>query len=123
MKEDDNNEEQKNVDKLNLNKKQLESEREDFDKKDNEPNVKKNTEEDKKAEEKKAEEKKTEKKKEKVPIIPYKIDPSYQNKLISALDKASKIRPKFLLEPDFDDIRENIDKLDKKEEENEKLNE
>ena len=43
--------------------------------------------------------------------------------MISALDKKNKIRPKFLLEPDFYDIRENIAKLDKKEEEIEKLNE
>ena len=74
----------------------------------------------KKKEEKKEEEK--EKKKEKVPIIPYKIDSSYKNKLIIALDKQNRIRPKFLLEPDLDDIREAITKLEEKEEKKEKSN-
>ena len=114
MKENNNNEEKKNADKLNLNKKQLESERSNLDKNDSEPNVRRKSEEDKKEEEKK---------KEKLPIVPYKIDPSYQKKLIAALDKKNKVRPKFLLEPDFDDIRENIAELDKKEEEHEKSNE
>ena len=146
MEEKDSNEEdKKNNDQLNLNKKSLDSERDELDKRDSESNTKekKDENEENKAEEakkkdekkteeknkedkkkeKKKEEKKEEKKKEKVPIVPYKVDSSYQKKLLTALEKKNKIRPQFLLELDIDDIREKITKLDQKEEEKLKLKE
>lgn len=115
---------------LNLNKKNIESDRDDISKKENtESNLKENKDGDK-AEEVQQQEMKNQngnqpqvKTKEKKPIIAYQIDSSYQNKLIPALGKNSKIRPQFLLEPDYDDIREKIEKLDKKEEDDDKLNE
>jgi hypothetical protein len=55
-------------------------------------------------------------KKPKEEIIPYKIeDSSYQNKLLTALKKQNKLRPKYLFSQDFEDITENITKLEQKE--------
>ena len=48
-------------------------------------------------------------------IIPYKIDDSYQKKLLTALKKQNKFRPKYLFSQDFEDITENITKLEKEE--------
>ena len=62
--------------------------------------------------EQKNEKDKKKKKKEKLPIIPYKVSDSYQGALIASLKKENKIRPKTLLEPDFDDITRNIGELD-----------
>ena len=60
-------------------------------------------------------EKEKEKKKEKTPIIPYKVDNSYQNKLLSALKKQNRLRPKYLFSQDFEDITEDKTKLDNEE--------
>ena len=54
-------------------------------------------------------------KKTKEEIIPYKIDDSYQKKLLTALKKQNKFRPKYLFSQDFEDITENITKLEKEE--------
>jgi len=56
-----------------------------------------------------------EKKKEIVPIVPYKVDTAYQNKLLSALKKQNRLRPKNLFSQDFEDITEAVMNLDKKE--------
>ena len=58
-----------------------------------------------------------EKKKEKHVIIPYKVSESYQSELISALKKDNRLRPKYLLAPEFDDITRNIGDLDAEERE------
>ena len=55
------------------------------------------------------------KKKEKLPIVPYKVSASYQGDLIQSLKKDSKLRPKTLLAPDFDDITRDIGELDEEE--------
>jgi hypothetical protein len=55
------------------------------------------------------------KKKEKLSIIPYKVSASYQGDLIQSLKKDSKLRPKTLLAPDFDDITRDIGELDEEE--------
>lgn len=54
-------------------------------------------------------------KKTKEEIIPYKIDDSYQKKLLTALKKQNRFRPKYLFSQDFEDITENITKLEKEE--------
>lgn len=64
----------------------------------------------------KEKEKEKEVKKEKKPIVPYKIDSSYQNKLLSALKKQNRLRPKFLFSQEAEDITEAATELDKKEE-------
>ena len=58
--------------------------------------------------------------KEKKPIVPYKIDSSYQNKLLSALKKQNRLRPKFLFSQDFEDITEAAGDLEQKEQEKDK---
>ena len=55
-------------------------------------------------------------KKPKEEIVPYKIeDSSYKNKLLTALKKQNRSRPKYLFSQDFEDITENITQLDQKE--------
>ena len=108
MNEENKEETIEKVDKLKINKRKqkTESEREDFTKKEK-------TEEDLIEDTPTEEKQNQEKKKIKLPIIPYKIDTSYKNKLIDALKKHNT-RPKSLLAPDHDDIRENIGELDRR---------
>ena len=106
--------------KIKSKSQKAESERDDLTKKQaTEEELKEDTDREKK-ETKKQVQKVT--KKEKLPIIPYKIDPSYQEKLITALKKHNT-RPKSLMAPDNDDIRENIGELVRKEAVQEKLDE
>ena len=56
-------------------------------------------------------------KKGKHPIIPYKVSESYQSELISALKKDNRLRPTYLLAPEYDDITRNIGDLDAEERE------
>ena len=103
-----------NNEELNINKKKTknETEREDINRTEKTDS---NINETKKDENEK-ETKKEEIKKEKVPIVPYKIgDSSYQEKLLTALRKQNKLRPKYLFSQDFKDITENITELEKKE--------
>lgn len=103
-----------NNEELNINKKKTknETEREDINRTEKTDS---NINETKKDENEK-ETKKEEIKKEKVPIVPYKIgDSSYQEKLLTALRKQNKLRPKYLFSQDFEDITENITELEKKE--------
>lgn len=103
-----------NNEELNINKKKTknETEREDINRTEKTDS---NINETKKDENEK-ETKKEEIKKEKVPIVPYKIgDASYQEKLLTALRKQNKLRPKYLFSQDFEDITENITELEKKE--------
>lgn len=119
MKEENENESKKN-DQLNINTKAKENERDDISKKSEREEINKvqKTEENLIKKEFEAT-----KERKKVSITPYKIDSSYKNKLLAALEKQNKKRPDFLVETDEDDIRENIDELNQKALEAEKLKE
>lgn len=57
-------------------------------------------------------------KKERIEIVPYKVeDGSYQNKLLSALQKQNKLRPKILFSQEFEDITQDITRLEREEKE------
>ena len=61
--------------------------------------------------------------KEKIPIISYNVDSSYQDKLINELKNEGRTRPKELVIPDLFDIRRNIEDLDRSEQIHEKMDE
>ena len=99
-----------------------EGEKEDEKKKEGENEDKKEDEKDEKKDEKKDEndeKKETPQveldKKLKIQIVPYKVSPSYPEKLIKALKEGNRLRPKVLLEPERDDITRNIKVLDEEE--------
>ena len=99
-------------------------------KKEGENEEKKEGKENKEGEEKKEEEgeekieeKKTVVDKIKYPIIPYKVSDTYQASLLTLLKKENRVRPKYLLEPERDDITRDIKTLDEEEAEQKKLEE
>ena len=99
-----------------------EGEKEDEKKKEGENEDKKEDEKDEKKDEKKDEndEKKETPKEEldkkiKIQIVPYKVSPSYPEKLLKALKESNRLRPKVLLAPEKDDITRNIKVLDEEE--------
>lgn len=85
---------------LNKNKSRMESERENMTKD--------------------GKEKGKEKEKVKQPIVPYKVDSSYQNKLLPVLQKQNRLRPKNLFSQEFEDITKAVTALDKEEENKDK---
>ena len=121
--------------KLNINKKneKSETERKEMIKKEEtissmneEIHIKKKNKDlidDKKEKKEEKNEDKKEVKNEEEEKKSYKIDSSYQNKLISELKKQNILRPKTLFAPDYEDITKNIGKLNKEEQINEKLEE
>ena len=103
--------------------------KEEKEKKEGENGEKEEGEENKNREEKEGEgEEKIEKKKTvldkvKYPIIPYKVSETYQESLLALLKKENRVRPKYLLEPERDDITRDIKTLDEEEAEHKKLEE
>ena len=61
--------------------------------------------------------------KKKLPIVPYKVDSSYQNRLLGQLKKQNKVREKFLFVQEKEYITENIDKLELQQEKKEETDE
>ena len=115
------NQEDRNDNQLNMNIKK--SERDDFVKTEKtEANIKE-TKIEKKEVDASKETIPTKKEKEKLPIIPYKVDSSYQKKLIDQLKRQNKKREKFLFVPEKDYITENIDKLDLQQEKKDQTDE
>ena len=115
------NQEDKNDNQLNINIKK--SERDDFVKTEKkEANIKEIKNGEKEVDSSKETIPKK-KEKEKLPIIPYKVDSSYQKKLIDQLKRQNKKREKFLFVPEKDYITENIDQLDLQQEKKDKTDE
>ena len=121
---------QKDVKAAGENEKEEEKEKKEG--KEGENEEKKEGEEKKEEEEKKEgegegeekiEQKKTVVEKIKYPIIPYKVSDTYKQTLLELLKKVNRTRPKYLLDPERDDITRDIKTLDEEELEQKKLEE